>query len=276
MTASLPVSRFWRDDALPHLELRSVRDGRQVCHARHAHETFSVGLVTGGRSSYLNGTSRQHIGAGTLVLMNPGDVHACNPLGDRPWAYHMLYVDAGWLGELQQELDGGTGFRPFRAIRSDDAELRTGLSRLVATLTSEDREPLARQGAAVEFFSQLHQRLQPGPAFERPDNRRLARAAEYIAEQHARPLRLEDICREVGLSPAYLVRAFKARYGMTPHAYLINRRVQVARARLRQGRPIADAALEAGFADQAHLQRAFKQLLAATPGHYRRAQPSSR
>ncbi len=145
MTASLPVSRFWRDDALPHLELRSVRDGRQVCHARHAHETFSVGLVTGGRSSYLNGTSRQHIGAGTLVLMNPGDVHACNPLGDRPWAYHMLYVDAGWLGELQQELDGGTGFRPFRAIRSDDAELRTGLSRLVATLTSEDREPLARQ-----------------------------------------------------------------------------------------------------------------------------------
>jgi AraC-like DNA-binding protein len=45
--------------------------------------------------------------------------------------------------------------------------------------------------------------------------------------------------------------------------------VQLARAQLRLGRPIAEVAQEAGFADQAHLQRAFKQHLAATPGHYR-------
>jgi AraC-like DNA-binding protein len=66
-----------------------------------------------------------------------------------------------------------------------------------------------------------------------------------------------------------LIRAFKQHYGMTPHGYLINRRIQFARNQLRQGHLIADVALEAGFADQAHFQRAFKQYLAATPGHYR-------
>lgn len=63
---------------------------------------------------------------------------------------------------------------------------------------------------------------------------------------------------------------------MTPHAYLTNRRVQFAREQLRRGVPIAEVALAAGFADQAHLQRAFKQLLAATPGHYRGSVAPSR
>ena len=56
---------------------------------------------------------------------------------------------------------------------------------------------------------------------------------------------------------------------MTPHAFLINQRVQFARNQLRSGHLIADVALAAGFADQAHLQRTFKQHLAATPGQYR-------
>ncbi|AOK50338.1 hypothetical protein WT60_26320 [Burkholderia sp. MSMB617WGS] len=59
------------------------------------------------------------------------------------------------------------------------------------------------------------------------------------------------------MSPSYLVRAFDARYGMNPHASLANRRIRYGGARLKLGRPIADVALDAGFADQAHVQRAF-------------------
>jgi AraC-like DNA-binding protein len=63
--------------------------------------------------------------------------------------------------------------------------------------------------------------------------------------------------------------SFKRHYGMTPHAFLVNRRIQFARRQLREGKLIADVALDSGFADQAHFQRAFKQHLAATPGQYR-------
>lgn len=76
----IEVSRFWRDPALPFVEARRVGDGRQVCYAAHSHESFSIGVITGGRSTYLTGGTQREVGAGATVVMNPGVVHACNPI----------------------------------------------------------------------------------------------------------------------------------------------------------------------------------------------------
>ncbi|HCA00173.1 MAG TPA: AraC family transcriptional regulator, partial [Pseudomonas sp.] len=92
--------RFWRADALPFLEARAVADGRKVCYAAHCHETFSIGAITAGASTYFNGDARARISRGTLVLINPQTVHACNPIDGQPWSYLMFYVDAHWLGAL--------------------------------------------------------------------------------------------------------------------------------------------------------------------------------
>ncbi|PKL95495.1 MAG: AraC family transcriptional regulator, partial [Gammaproteobacteria bacterium HGW-Gammaproteobacteria-9] len=97
----------------------------------------------------------------------------------------------------------------------------------------------------------------------------LSRAADYIAEHCTEALRLEDICQAAELSPSYFIRTFKQHYGMTPHAYLLNRRIQRSQHWLREGLDLAEIALAAGFADQAHFQRTFKRQLAATPGQYR-------
>ena len=262
-------SSFWRDEALPVIESRSVEDGRRVCYARHSHETFSIGLIDSGASTYINGDRECRIEAGTLVLMNPGDVHACNPIHNQPWAYRMFYVDAGWLSELQDELGmGGAGFRCFAPIMTHDRLLQSGFRCLHAVLIDGNADLMQKEAATVSFFSQLHERL--GLEASVPLNDlKLQRAAEFIADNYQRSLKLDEISVMAGISPSGLIRAFKKHFGMTPHAYLTNRRVQFARAELRRGRPIADVVLAAGFADQAHLQRAFKQLLAATPGHYR-------
>lgn len=264
-----PGSRFWRDAALPFIEARTVADGRRVCYARHSHETFSIGLIDSGCSSYINRHHLCRIDAGTLVLMNPGDVHACNPIENQPWAYRMLYVNVGWLADLQDDLGlGGTGFRRFSPILTRDPLLQAGFRSFHDALTDERAELARKHGAAVAFFSALHRRLRLEVAAPVNDSK-LRRAAELIADNYQRPLRLDEISHAAGMSPSSLIRSFKKHFGMTPHAYLTNRRVQFARAELRRGIPIAEVALAAGFADQAHLQRAFKQLLAATPGHYR-------
>ena len=264
-----PASQFWRDAALPFIEARTVADGRRVCYARHSHETFSIGLIDSGCSTYINRDHQCRIDAGTLVLMNPGDVHACNPIENQPWAYRMLYVDAGWLAGLQDDLGmGGTGFRRFSPILTRDPLLQAGFRHFHGVLTDELAELSHKHRAAVEFFSTLHERLRLDGAAP-VSNSKLRRAAELIADNYQRPLKLDEISHAAGVSPSSLIRSFKKHFGMTPHAYLTNRRVQFARAELRRGIPIAEAALAAGFADQAHLQRAFKQLLAATPGHYR-------
>ncbi|MFL8990972.1 AraC family transcriptional regulator [Pseudomonas sp. QLc11A] len=263
--------RFWRDDALPFIEARAIADGREVCYTRHAHEHFSIGAITAGRSTYLHEQSAFEVSAGTVVLMNPGDVHACNPIEDQPWSYLMLYVDTPWLTDLQRQLgfSDDAAFRRFSATHTRDANLFAGLVDLYEVLVDPQQDVLRKHSVAVEFFTDVQLRLNPVDQPLREPNFKLERAADYIRDHCTQNLRLEDICEAAQLSPSYLIRAFKQHYGMTPHAFLVNRRIQFAQDQLRSGKLIADVALEAGFADQAHFQRAFKQHLAATPGQYR-------
>ena len=263
------VPKFWRDSQLPFIEARFVEDGRTVCYARHSHETFSIGAITAGQSTYLHEKTSQRVGPGTVVVMNPAEVHACNPIEDQPWSYLMLYVDVAWLVRLQQAC-GVDGFRPIRVISSTDPEVFAGLLRLHDVLTDPLRDVLEKHEACVVFFILVQQRFGGADVPLKNVNRRVERAAEYIGTHFARAIRLEEICEAASLSEAYLIRAFEQHYHMTPHAYLINRRVQHAQAQLRQGGSIADIAQRSGFADQAHLQRVFKKHLAATPGQYRR------
>ena len=263
--------RFWRDDALPFIEARAIADGREVCYARHSHAHFSIGAITAGRSTYAHEQAQFEVAAGTVVLMNPGDVHACNPIDDQPWSYVMLYVETPWLTDLQHQLGFSEDleFRRFSATHLQDAALFCGLMALYEVLVDDQQDVLRKQSTAVEFFSDLQLRLNPAGQALREPNFKLERAADFIREHCTELLSLEDICAAAQLSPSYLIRAFKQHYGMTPHAFLVNQRIQFARERLRGGQLIADVALEAGFADQAHFQRAFKQHLAATPGQYR-------
>ena len=263
--------RFWRDDALPFIEARAIADGREVCYSRHSHAHFSIGAITAGRSTYVHEQSSFEVAAGTVVLMNPEDVHACNPIDDQPWSYLMLYVETPWLTDLQHQLgfSAELEFRRFTDTHLNDARLFRDLNGLYGVLVDDQQDVLCKQSAAVEFFSDLQLRLNPIEQPLREPNCKLERAADFIRQHCTDLLSLDDICAAAELSPSYLIRAFKQHYGMTPHAFLVNQRIQFARERLRRGQLIADVALEAGFADQAHFQRAFKQHLAATPGQYR-------
>lgn len=263
--------RFWRDDALPFIEARAIADGREVCYTRHAHEHFSIGAITAGRSTYLHEQSAFEVSVGTVVLMNPGDVHACNPIEDQPWSYLMLYVDTPWLTDLQHQLgfSDDAAFRRFSVTHTRDANLFADLAGLYEVLVDPQQDVLRKHSVAVEFFTEVQLRFNPVDQPLREPNFKLERAADYIRDHCTQTLKLEDICEAAQLSPSYLIRAFKQHYGMTPHAFLVNRRIQFAQDQLRSGKLIADVALEAGFADQAHFQRAFKQHLAATPGQYR-------
>jgi AraC-like DNA-binding protein len=183
----------------------------------------------------------------------------------------MLYVDTQWLTDLQHQLGFGhdLAFRRFSITHTRDASLFEGLNALYEVLVDQQQDVLGKHSAAVEFFSDVQLRLNPVDQPLREPNFKLERAADYIRDHCTQMLKLEDICEAAQLSPSYLIRSFKQHYGMTPHAFLLNRRIQFAQDQLRSGRLIADVALEAGFADQAHFQRVFKQHLAATPGQYR-------
>ncbi|MCV3278537.1 AraC family transcriptional regulator [Aeromonas hydrophila] len=258
---------FWHDPALPFIEARAVQDGRRVCYDKHSHPHFSIGAITGGHSHYLNQRSRQEVGRGHLVLMNPEEVHACNPVADEPWSYLMFYLDTGWLQRQQEEAGLGNAFRPFDMTASRDPQLYQGLCWLHRQLWQES-EPLAREVACHQFSRQLLARLTPASWDDRPPQH-LQRAAELMQDDCSSPLTLAQLSTVAGLTPSHFVRSFSRHYGMTPHAYLLDQRIRHARTLLKRGEPLAEVALASGFADQAHFQRQFKRRVAATPGHYR-------
>lgn len=120
-------------------------------------------------------------------------------------------------------------------------------------LLDPGRDLLEKQSRVAEYLLDLMQSLAEAPArgIPRPSGT-LAAVAEHLDSHCTDEVSLDDPCRLSGYSPGHLVRAFRQSYGLTPHAYLINRRIQHGQSELKRGVSIADAALNAGFADQAH------------------------
>lgn len=261
---------FWRDSALPHVELRRVEDGRNVCYAPHTHAEWSMGAITSGESTFVYGQRQCRIETGSLVLINPNHVHACNPIKGRPWAYLMLYIDTQWLAELRYRL--GLSLTPEWQDLAPEVmhspEVFDAFVGLAGCLLDTARSIELKSDRLVAFLSDLMPRLSASAA-GRPVPAALCALADYLDRHCAEEVSLDLLCRQAEISPGHLIRCFKQHFCMTPHAYVINRRIQLGQSALRLGRPIAEVALESGFSDQPHFQRMFKRLLAATPGQYR-------
>ena len=123
-------------------------------------------------------------------------------------------------------------------------------------LMEPERELLDKQTLVVEYLTALMCELADQPAEPLPKAAdKLQALAAYLKDHATEELSLDALCEQSGYSPGHLIRAFKQYFGITPHAYLINCRIQLGQQELKGGKPIAEAALDAGFADQPHFQR---------------------
>jgi AraC-like DNA-binding protein len=98
----------------------------------------------------------------------------------------------------------------------------------------------------------------------------LAFVRSLLDEHSAEPLPLRALAEAARMSPFTLNRTFREQYGLPPHEYLNLVRVKRGQDLLRRGdRPLAELALDLGFADQAHFTRIFKRHVGVPPGRYR-------
>jgi transcriptional regulator GlxA family with amidase domain len=104
----------------------------------------------------------------------------------------------------------------------------------------------------------------------RPSHLGLVRAIEYLRARAAAPVTLAELARVACLSKYHFLRTFTREYGSSPHAYQMQLRLALARALVDAGEPLSSVAYSAGFADQSHLTRRFKQAFGETPGAYAR------
>jgi AraC-like DNA-binding protein len=97
----------------------------------------------------------------------------------------------------------------------------------------------------------------------------LQRARAFLAAEKTRVVGSAELEAVSGLTRYALARQFRVRYGTSPYRYLLMRRLEGARAQIARRRPLAEVALDAGFADQAHFSRMFTATFGLTPARYR-------
>jgi AraC-like DNA-binding protein len=101
--------------------------------------------------------------------------------------------------------------------------------------------------------------------------RLIARAIELLARRATLRSDAEELASECGVSAGYLARTFQRATGTGLHNFHVLMVLQKAKAMLRAGAPLAEAAFDAGFCDQAHLTREFVRTYGFTPKAFRSA-----
>lgn len=111
---------------------------------------------------------------------------------------------------------------------------------------------------------------EPGKQTQRLTHRQMQRIREFVEANLETDIRLEMMAGLCGRSTEYFVRVFKATAGVSPYQYVLNLRIERAKALLGvEGASIADVALQCGFSHQEHLTRMFRRFTGVTPGRYR-------
>ncbi|GFK95575.1 Arabinose operon regulatory protein [Fundidesulfovibrio magnetotacticus] len=260
-----PGSRndFLRDPSLPFLESReSSINGRPF--GLHAHDTYSVSVVEGG-STFLQCRDAMWLaGPGSAVFLPPGEPHACNPQPGGPLRYHKHYIDRAWLEDRLPGLPRALDHRQPAIL--DDPALARAFARFHRSPPGEHRLPLLLLALERLFAGHHATPVQGGKP--RAQRRAALQAARILASRPAERIPLAQLATSCGVSPCHLPRIFRETHATTPHAYANQLRVDLAKQLLSQGKPIAEVAAEAGFADQSHLNRVFRRYAGATPREY--------
>ncbi len=201
---------------------------------------------------------------GQLHVLHPDETHDGAPGTDDGFGYRILYL----APELVREaLDGGP--LPFVA---DPVQPSPPATRLVGGLLADIDEPisdLARAGIAAALADTL--RSLGGRPGRRPvpiDLRAVELARDYLAAHASEQTRASTLEAVAGTDRFTLARHFRRAFGTSPDRYRTMRRLELARAAIERGVPLAEAAASAGFADQSHMTRQFKRAYGLTPARW--------
>jgi AraC-like DNA-binding protein len=241
----------------------------ETAHAfpRHSHEQFGFGLIERGAQRSLSGRGVVEAEAGDLITVNPGEVHDGAPLGAAGRAWRMLYLDPALIAETACDAnEGKTRTCEFvRPVLRNDA-LTNAFRTLYGALTAPQgaEAGLRRDEALALLVDRLvrERPLEPLPAVPAT----IRRAQELLDDNPTVPVTLAELARASGLSRFQVVRGFSRAFGLTPHAYLVQRRIDLARQLIARGAALSDVAAASGFADQSHMTRHFVRRFGFPPG----------
>ncbi|WP_282366764.1 AraC family transcriptional regulator [Pseudomonas sp. PS02290] len=240
----------------------------------HWHDSYLVGITEQGLQQF-NCRRQQHNSTpGKVFLLEPGDIHDGTAPEAGGFTYRTLYLDPRWLDrELRAQFEEApdNAQLSFAATLAEDPRLAIATADAFEAM-HHDELRIVRQTALDHLLANLTSHLRWRTLID-PDPRLplvAQRARDYLHSHLHQDIGLDDLAQVTGVDRFRLSRAFKAAFGLAPHAYLIQLRLTRARHLLARGEAPVSVAAALGFADQSHLGRWFQRAYRMTPADYRR------
>jgi AraC-like DNA-binding protein len=230
----------------------------------HQHDSYGIGVTLTGVQAFRYRGERWVCLPGQLHFLHPGETHDGTAVTGLGLSYRILYL-------APELIRGALGGRPLPFVAGPVQEL-TPVTRRIARFLAHIGEPLSDLQhteiavTAADVLSLLGGRVSPGGAAI--DLKAVELARQYLAAHAPVPVPAATLEKITGTDRFTLTRHFRRAYGTSPDRYRTRRRLDLARAAIERGVPLAQAASEAGFADQSHLTRQFKQAYGLTPARW--------
>lgn len=259
---------FWKPHEVPGLSLMTA-DFTTHEFAPHWHEALAVGMTEFGGAKIKSRGSVEQAEPSALFVFNPAEPHAGWMGGSRRWCYRALYLTRTGMDAAKEAL-GLRRLPGFTQNRIADPGLAAAFLKLHRSIQG-GTDPLWQWELLLDCLGALCRR-HGGQDREthslQADRALVQRIMDWMRQRHQEDLRLVQIASAFGMTQYQLIGLFKKTIGLTPHACLIQIRLNAACHLLRNDAPPADAAVATGFYDQSALGRHFKRCYGITPLQY--------
>src|SRR3984893_2763043 len=224
---------------------------------RHTHDQYGFGVIDLGGHDSSSGRGQVEAGPGSLIFVNPGEVHDGRAIGGRPRSWRMLYVNTCLMEATCADVfDSANPSLTFSAPVFADVVMRILFDTAFRhTTPTVERDAMACETAILRLVARLAINAAAAPRNTKTPSASIRRARDRIDADPSARLTLADLASEVDLSRYQLLRGFARELDLTPHAYILQRRIALARRLIRGGQALAEAAALAGFYDQRQLNR---------------------
>ena len=236
--------------------------------APHWHEGYAVGLIDTGVEKFEYAGTTHRAGKGDLVLLNAGEVHTGEASDERGFGFKMLYIPEHTFREvassvipLRESLHFSNPVRRDPIILSSLMAAHRAICEKAPTFEIESLMITAIADVLERAGSWKSPSL---PAFA---SRPVLEVRSLLHDRAFEAVSLDDLATVANMSKFHLLRAFRSRFGVTPHRYQLQLKVFRAKELLLSQAPALVAA-RCGFADQSHLNRVFRAFVGTTPGRY--------
>ena len=231
---------------------------------KHYHDTYTIGLTYKGVLKSYNSFETYDSYEYSIRVNNPGEVHSGK---SKEWSHANFYPTVDLLSNLYEQIfyEKKTPFFQRHIVENKLLFLKLH-NFFTAYFAKEDEmfvESLLIEALSELILSNTIYTKEYNKIFE--DRKLIKNTYELINDSLDTNFTLDVLASNVNLSKYHFLRLFKKEFGLTPHAFIINQRLNKANRLIQKGVSISQASVEVGFNDQSHYTRNFKKFFGYTP-----------